>query len=232
MRFGRHVWCLCLLVAACLLASCGSSAREPAVSVPFGKGGDGLAAEAEKMLSNARTTGLGSGVDVDERKGSYVFDSAGMLEYLVDRVRPDALAKVPMAMVQRRRDATDYFRFFSRLDPADMGPWARVERVLELKPGDIVLLGRSFDPNAREGAHILLVREAAKPNPADPGELVLRVIDSSAGRLAGDSRPRGKDGLGCGSIALTVGAGGRPTGWQVPGQTERVSSAVVLVRLR
>ena len=57
--------------------------------------GDKLAAEAERILQNVKTTEYAHKTEVDEQAGSYKLDCSGLVCLALKKVNPDALKAVP-----------------------------------------------------------------------------------------------------------------------------------------
>jgi hypothetical protein len=186
--------------------------------------------ESERQLRALRSTGYAHQTEVDEVRGSYVYDCSGFLGYALQRVDPAAYAALPVTSKSKKRPlAQDFFTGFER----QIRPWSRVLHPRNLKPGDVVAWLKAPESDSHNTGHVMLVREHAYRNPERADEILVPIIDSTMSPHAEDSRVRGETGLGKGLIGILVDAEGRPLAFRWRGGQSRdaVATRIALGRL-
>ncbi len=198
-------------------------------------GGEKLAAEAERILGNVKTTEYAHQTVVDEQAGSYKLDCSGLVCLALKKAAPEALKAVPRTGTEKRSFAHDFYECFSTAPAAAQAPadatWVKVERLADARPGDVIAWkNENYQPGENTG-HVMIVMEA----PAADGEGVLRVvvIDSSAHGHGGDTRRKGESGVGRGTLWFPVGSAGEPVGVRFTSRTGTLNPKTISIgRLR
>ncbi len=169
--------------------------------------GAAIVAEIARELANKKSAVYSHTTFVDEAKGVYNFDCSGFLGYALDRAFPAGIAAL-RAATRARPLAEDFARFIS----TTTAQWSRVDRAIDLKPGDLVAWLQPADiPSANTG-HAMFVYGAPIANPSR-SEVIVPIADATS-TPHGSSDPRtaaGATGLGVGSIGLIVDGAGKPT---------------------
>ncbi|MBG3878457.1 hypothetical protein FVW20_15930, partial [Desulfovibrio oxamicus] len=143
--------------AACAAATSASSPSSPVASVsstsvglatqhmpnfgdqPATEGAGALYAEAVRVLSQVRSTRYAGNYVVDADTGRFELNCSGFLSLLLYEVNPSALATVDRSGKHYRPRAEDFHRSILRAGPKGDGTgWLRLERVSDLRPGDVV----------------------------------------------------------------------------------------------
>ena len=209
-----------------------SDALPTDVHVTAAPTGAGLLAEAQRELAAAMSSQYVHRTHVDELNGTFDYDCSGFIGYALSRIAPDALAAV-QAQTRRRPLAKHFEAFFASLAP--MGhPWARVEHVAELMPGDLIAWLEPADKRSHNTGHIMVV--AARPyQGVRVGELEITVIDSShSGHGVHDARiQQHRNGIGVGKIILMMDSSGRAIGyrWSTAKRSRPYETQVAMARL-
>jgi hypothetical protein len=199
----------------------GAEGDESAVPPPphpaaAGANGAGVVAEIDRELSNMRSTTYTHHTTIDESAGRYDYDCSGFVGYALQASAPAAFAEVAATTV-RRPLAKHYVSFFSTLPPGgSRGRWARVARVSDLQPGDVVAWLRPADVTTRNTGHVLFVRGPVSAYDGRADAFVVPIADSTHAPH-GRSDPRmasHAEGLGTGTIVLLTDSAGHPTGYQ------------------
>jgi hypothetical protein len=184
-----------------------------------------LLAEAHRELAAVRESHYAHHTVIDEPHGVFDYDCSGFVGYALKRVAPQAFGEL-VAATRPRPLAKDFYAFFAKRD--------RVEHAADLAPGDIVVWLEPPAKHSRNTGHIMVVDRAPVAG-ANPGELVVAIIDSShSGHGRADARIRDhRNGLGTGSIVLLVDSDGKPTGyrWSLAPHSIPYATAIVLGRV-
>lgn len=192
-------------------------AVEPAPSwdrTPATEAAGRLASRLRAVLLAQRESRYVHFTQVDEARGSYLWDCSGMVGWALRREARRAYD----ALEDPRPVARDFARLFSRSSTryARRG-WRRVLRVADARAGDV------FAWQREEGflvtGHVGVVAAAPVPAPGEPGTLLVRVLDATTTPHDDDTRARAGDadgGLGEGTLALRTDDLGRGVayGWE------------------
>jgi len=182
-------------------------------------GGDGLRAaspgilaEAERILAAARETTYSHHTHIDERAGRYDVDCSGFVGYLLRRAAPGARRELISATVQRPL-ARHFVELVERLPSREARRWRRIERVADLRPGDLIAWLRPADSHSHDTGHVMVV--AGLPV-ARRGGIDVPIIDASALRHGrSDRRAAGAaSGVGRGTIVLESDPAGHPVAFR------------------
>ncbi len=196
-RISRAARCLlaCLLTgllaalsAVSAVAADPSESPAPALSIghmpnfgdqPATEGASALYAEAVRVLSQVRSTRYTGNYVVDEETGRFELNCSGFLSMLLYEVNPSALATVDRSGKHYRPRAEDFHRSILRAGPKGDGTgWLRLERVSDLRPGDVVAWLRPAERSASSATgHVMVALGGPRSNPARPGEVLLPVAD-------------------------------------------------------
>ncbi len=171
-----------------------------------------LAAEAQRELSAMRSTDYSHEVAVDEASGTFDYDCSGFIDYALDRVLPEHFRELEAATRVRplAQDFVTYFTGGPYSLPAD---WAKVARVADLLPGDIVAWLAVPDDYGDTG-HVMLVRNPPRADSRIPGAYDVDIWDSTLDvHGTADSRvgKTNATGLGTGTIVVYADGSGAPT---------------------
>ena len=193
-------------------------------------------AETDRELRAMRSSAYEHHTSVDEGAGSFQYDCSGFVDYALRGAAPAAYAELTGATV-RRPLAKHIEGFFASLPAggAPRGHWARVGRVADLRPGDIIAWLQPADSSSKNTGHVLVVHGPLRPDDTAPGAFLVPVVDSTALKHgAQDSRAAsGATGLGTGSIVLLGDGSGAPVAFRwSTGRKSRVrETAITLGRL-
>ena len=187
-------------------------------------------AEVDRELRAMRTSAYEHHTAVDESMGSFQYDCSGFVDYALRGSAPTAFAELASATV-RRPLARHLEAFFASIPPGTRrGHWARVGRVSELRPGDIIAWLQPADSTSKNTGHVLVVHGPLTPDDSAPGAFLVPVADSTALKHgARDSRAgSGATGLGTGSIVLIPDASGAPVAFRwSTGRKSRVRETAI-----
>jgi hypothetical protein len=143
---------------------------------------------------------------IDERSGLYEWDCSAMVGFLLRRATPRAFA----SLGRPRPLAVDFYRaIVAAPEGTARGPWLRVPRLADARPGDVLAWPRPRWFPSRNTGHVAFVVEAPR---AVPGGYLVRIADATTVPHQDDTR-RGRTGLGRGTLLVTVDAAGRGTGY-------------------
>ncbi len=146
---------------------------------PATEGSKALYAEALRVLSQVRNTRYTGSYTVDEETGRFELNCSGFLSLLLYEVNPSALATVDRSGKHYRPRAEDFHRSILRAGPKGDGTgWLQVERVSDLRPGDVVAWLRPAERSVSSATgHVMVALASPRLNPARPGEVLLPVAD-------------------------------------------------------
>lgn len=200
---------------------------------PATDGAKALYVEAVRVLSQVRSTRYTGSYVVDEDTGRFELNCSGFLSLLLYEVNPSALATVDRSGKHYRPRAEDFHRSILRAGPTGDGTgWLRLERVSDLRPGDVVAWLRPAERSASSATgHVMVALATPRLNPARPGEVLLPVADCT---LSPHGDPGAMQGVGSpesetARAALSAGASAvEPIAEPVAGQAPEQASGQVL----
>jgi hypothetical protein len=155
---------------------------------------------------------------VDEAKGIFDYDCSGFVGYALGRAFPSGMAAI-VAATTARPLAKDFEIFFASIPlGGTKAGFARVARVVQLVPGDIVAWLEPADVTGNTG-HTFFVHGAPRVNPSRSDEILVPIEDStSSPHGATDSRTAsGSTGLVTGTVGLLIDSTGAPVGYRWTG---------------
>ncbi len=180
-----------------------------------------LLQEAERQLSAKQTSTYQHLTNVDETSGRYNYDCSGFLDYSLQRVIPEAYTELPISKAKAHRPlAQDFYTLFAS-KTQDAQHWERIRKASDLRGGDVVAWLRPQDNDSKNTGHVMLVRAKPSPNPNQPNEILIPVIDSTSSPHARDSRHKGESGLGTGTIGVIINGEGEPISYHWRGGESR-----------
>lgn len=156
---------------------------------------------------------------VRARRGRYFFDCSGMVQWVLEREARRAQLDLDEG---ERPLAIDFVRRISRA-PTDRfrGGWRRIERISDVRPGDVFAWERPESFRSRNTGHVGFVVRAPR-QVADTPVWAFRVADASRYTHQDDTRPwPGPGGFGFGTIAFVADPLGRPIGYAWRGLESR-----------
>lgn len=195
------------LTGLLLLAGAATARAQRRPPVPGATASERVLAVLEGVQRNLRATRYQHTLSVNEAQGTYLWDCSLMASWVLSRAAPEALASLRSA----RPLAVDYWRAFVTPEATrGRGPWQRVQRVEDARPGDLLAWRRPPWFPSRNSGHVAVVVGA--PQRWGEGWLV-RVADASSYNHEDDTR-QGGTGFGLGTMLLTVDPQtGAPTGY-------------------
>jgi cell wall-associated NlpC family hydrolase len=161
--------------------------------------------QLEAIERNLRVASYRHDTRVDERSGRYEFDCSGLIAWVLSRSAPQAHRATVQRASGSRPLAADYARHFLRLRPEQRsGPWTRVARVQDARPGDVLAWIKPRIVRSNNTGHVVFVVGAPRRSARFQNAWLVPVADSSRYRHQDDTR-EGTDrtGLGRGTIMIT-----------------------------
>jgi hypothetical protein len=194
---------------------------------------DPLLREAERELSNMRSSRYQHTTRVDEEAGDYRYDCSGFIDYALERVAPEAFAALPHRPGKRPL-AQDFVQLFEDLGAGGKPKrWRAVASPAALRPGAVLAWRKPHDIDSHNTGHVMIVAGRPRPSTSMDNELLVPVIDSTQSAHADDSRSAGETGLGSGTIGLVLDDSGAAVGYRWRGGRSRriLYTAVAFARL-
>jgi len=190
-----------------------TAAVVPAAADTASAGRVALLTEVRRELVTMRDSSYQHKTDVDSGEGEYNFDCSGFIDYALGHSRPAALKALPVT-TSTRPLAKDFEHHFRAVGAGSAnGPWRPVGAVSEVRPGAVIAWLKPADVKSRNTGHVVVVLDTPVRNSARADEWLVKVADSTASRHAQDSRDADTDGLGTGTIGLSVDGAGHPVGY-------------------
>ena len=206
-----------LLSSALLLSSLALAQTSPTLSP--------LLEEGQRELTLMQTSSYQHKTEVDELAGRMNYDCSGFLDYALRKVALAAYKELSISKVSAKRPlAQDFYALFSSLT----GPsahWQPILKALDLQPGDIVSWLRQPDNDSNNTGHVMLVRALPMLNPQNSAEVLVLVLDSTTSPHAQDSRVKGQNGLGMGTIGILTDSAGNALAYHWRGGVSRKEEA-------
>jgi cell wall-associated NlpC family hydrolase len=165
--------------------------------------------EGEQILSKLKSTRYSHKGAVDEEKGIYILDCSSLACHILSKAAPASLESVPVDPRYRHARAKNFCDTFLQ-SPADKARngWLRIVRVIDAEPGDFIAWKKDPMPPKGNTGHVVMVLE--KPVLESDGTVRVVVLDASSGRHANDTRKKGENGVGSGTIWFKVDESGAP----------------------
>jgi cell wall-associated NlpC family hydrolase len=191
--------------------------------------------EIDRELGRMRASTYSHRTSIDEASGAYHYDCSGFVGYALEGSAPSAFDEL-RAATSRRPLARDFQQFFASLPSRRATHWARVARVSELQPGDVVAWLKVPGSTSKNTGHVVVVHGPVTPEGEDPGSYLVPIADSTAlrhGRT--DSRFASKaTGLGTGTLVLVADPGGAPVAyrWSLEGRSRQLATTFAMGRLQ
>jgi len=105
----------------------------------------------------------------------------------------------------RRPLARDYYWEIARTRAKAARGWARVERVMDARPGDVVAWLKPPEVRSTNTGHVAFIVEPPEPSRLIDGGYLLRIADASRYYHEDDEREElGRSGFGIGTILIVA----------------------------
>jgi hypothetical protein len=142
---------------------------------------------------------------VNEAEGSYVFDCSGFVAWVLRRTAAGAHYSVVSRSKAQRPLARDYYWEIARARPRAQRGWARIARVADARPGDVIAWLKPPEVQSPNTGHVAFVVEAPEPSRVVEGGYLVRIADASRYFHADDEREAlGRSGFGIGTILVVA----------------------------
>lgn len=173
--------------------------------------------EAYRMFLNMNSTEyVPPPYMVDDAAGIYRFDCLGFVDHVLMNADPAGYKEIGEG---GDPSIESYAAYFKRLDTTtpDVLGWTKVDRSMDLKPGDICLW---LKPRTRNNGHMWIIAGEPQVNPKRSSEVLVRIFDASKAH-SDDSRTGSACplGLGSGILGMMVDGPGSPIGFYWDGGT-------------
>ncbi|HJL16868.1 MAG TPA: hypothetical protein RMH99_14485 [Sandaracinaceae bacterium LLY-WYZ-13_1] len=204
--------------AVLLLASSGARADE--TRTPATSAAERVMEVLSRVRRNLRDTRYRHQRRVREHRGQYHFDCSGMVQWVLSRAARRSMVDLP----EDQRPLAIHFVWQIERAPTDRfrGGWRRIERIEDVRPGDVFAWERPEDFESRNTGHVGFVVGPPRPVPGSPHVYTVRIADASRYVHQDDTRPwPGPGGFGLGTVAFVTDAEGRPTGYAWAGLRSR-----------
>jgi cell wall-associated NlpC family hydrolase len=176
--------------------------------------------ELADTIDRTRTdTAYSHATRVRRKQGIYHFDCSGMINWMLERVAPTALAKVG----RERPVASSYVRVIENAptDRAKRG-WQRIADIEDVRPGDLFAWRRPASwPKGGNTGHVGIVLAKPEPVPELVDAYVVRILDSTRWAHQYDSRSEDETGFGTGTILVMTDGAGKGIGYGWHGTASR-----------
>lgn len=168
--------------------------------------------ELVEAIDSTRTdTAYSHSTRVRRKQGVYHFDCSGMINWMLERVAPKALATLD----RERPVAASYVRVIQKSPTSkSRGGWQRIADIENVEPGDLFAWRRPKEwPKGGNTGHVgIVMAKPAKVQHLD-NAYVVRIVDSTRWRHQHDTRGEGQTGFGMGTILFVVDDTGSPIGY-------------------
>lgn len=192
-----------------------------------------LADEAADTVANLVETHYTHKIFIDDTDGIYDCDCSGYVEHLLARIAVRHLTPIRESTSDTRPLARDFYAFFAKLPKVESNVtdgWLQIATLAETNRGDIIAWSL-HDPNTDDTGHVFIVADT--PTQIDDKSFSVKLYDSSANEHFEDSRGKGpefKGGIGTGSIHMTIGADGAPTGFRFNEKASHHEAPIAIAR--
>jgi len=180
-------------------------------------------AKMEGIVANLKETKYQSKTVVDHGQGVFKGNCSALIGYVMRENFPEAYLSVRgrRAPWRVRPLAVTFYETFVALkeDRANRPAWEAVTRMMEVKPGDIIAWRKLTITEGLNTGHICMI--AGEPVMEGDGRVRVRIIDSTSGRHANDTREKGSNGVGAGEMWFAVNEAGAPVGYWLHEKSKR-----------
>lgn len=174
-----------------------------------------FAQRMNEILVGLKDTRYQSKTVVNSAKGVFRCNCSGLISHILRRHFPESYLTVrgKNAPWKIRPLAVTYYETFVAATEHDNTKpgWRRVQKMMDIKPGDIIAWRKPSLIQGRHTGHIVMA--ASKPILESDGRVKIRVADSTSRRHANDTRPRGVKGVGAGDMWFAINKEGEPVGY-------------------
>lgn len=178
-----------------------------------GRGSKQILKVLDRIQRTARVTRYRHRTLINARRGIFLFDCSAMAGWVLGKATPRA-RRTLTGRQTRRPLARDFYRSIARRKPGQRrGPWYRVSRMQDARPGDVIAWVRPKWFKSRNTGHVAFILSRPRPNPGPVRGYLVRIADSTRLAHEDDSRRGGKSGYGTGTMLFATDAQGRPTGY-------------------
>lgn len=169
--------------------------------------------KAQYILDNVKETRYSHWTSIDEQTGKYYADCSGLVCFILRAAAPESFRSVPVEMIGHRPRAKCFYRIFadSPENSAQNG-WMRIRSLYDAAPGDFIAWEFPGAKHWENSGHVMMILE--KPVIEENNTVRVRILDSTGGRHAEDTRKNGETGIGAGIIWFTVDEDGAPVAYQ------------------
>ncbi|MCG8599618.1 MAG: hypothetical protein MI807_05710 [Verrucomicrobiales bacterium] len=218
---------LSLLLAGLFLAqdvSAGANTEGP---------GGRFASLVSALLNDLKQSTYQGRTEIDEKRGIWNCDCSGLMSYMLRNHFPEAYLTLDgeEAPWRSRPLAVTFYESFLAAGNSDhsIGPWMRIRRFEDALPGDVLAWRKDGIVKGKSTGHVLMI--ASSPVQEEDGRFRVRVIDSTRGIHANDTRPEGSFGVGAGDMWFTVDEDGEPDGFYVSDTASKSTRPVAMGRM-
>lgn len=174
-----------------------------------------FAKEIEKVFTNLKDTNYQSKTVVDHANGVFQCNCSGLISHILRHHFPESYLTVrgDNAPWKIRPLAVTFYETFmaaGRKEGAKPG-WEKVPKLMDVKPGDIIAWRKLILKQGLNTGHVCMI--AGYPTLEADGRVKVRIVDSTSGRHANDSRPDGVTGVGSGDMWFAINEEGEPVGY-------------------
>jgi hypothetical protein len=139
----------------------------------------------------------------DAAAGVYKVDCSGYVNRMVEDAVPSAYDAVTSAGDTARPSAEDYYGFFVSIPYNETrNGWRRVRRVLDLRPGDILVYRYDDAVSTSSTGHAMIVVDLPVRYATFTNAYRIRVSDSARSGHSSDNRGSGGSGVGAGYVLV------------------------------
>lgn len=209
-----------LAVAAAIgLLGAAATVRANGETTPATRAAERVMEQLDEVRETLQETRYQHHRAVRVRRGEYFFDCSGMVQWVLSRVSRRAALDLDEG---QRPLAIHFVRRIQRAPTGRFhGGWRRIERMSDVRPGDVFAWERPEDFRSRNTGHVGFV---IRPPERVAGSRVyaVRVADASRYTHQDDTRPwPGPGGFGHGTLAFVVDERDRPIGYAWRGLESR-----------
>lgn len=166
-----------------------------------------LVSQVDTVLRNLRSTRYqygGNRFDVD--RGVFNLDCSHYVDHLVAKSNPIAFANMRRVTGSTFPATRDYYSFIRQLPYYQVTHnWVHIRNANHLQPGDVIVYQKySAKRRGASAGHIMIVTSTPKRDPYYENIFHVAVSDSAHSGHGNDTRPRGRSGVGMGTMLVKV----------------------------
>ena len=166
----------------------------------------------KNIINNIKVNSYSHKRYINKQEGTYRTDCSVFVGYILDKVSHKTFTLLPIDPGRHRPRAKNFYEAIKNAGYKKVyNGWLRIYDISKAQAGDIIAWKHSKIQKKKDTGHVLIIYK--KPIRITKKLYYIKVIDSSKGKHAHDSRAKGTNGIGVGTMKFKVNTSGTPIGY-------------------